>query len=234
MGNSTIIAALQMELGHTVSGMTTDTLNEKRGDGLKLLTTLEAHQSVEHNINANESLSQAGKLDALKKLGTNETAPALKWTKNVIKEMQDKNQRYEQQFFTVDSGLKDMAERMPIFTYLWDRIDRLDPNERIKQFLQSAEQDQVVVLSAMLAHPLGPMINDEVRERALIERAKRLTPNDFTNYEQTQLMLEFLVMARDWIALWLNQEVGVEISVLRTNLGDEVADVLKHQIPAGV
>ena len=70
------------------------------------------------------------------------------------------------------------------------------------------------------------MINEDVKQRALAERAKRLFPNDYTNFEQTRLLLEFLITFRDWIARWLNQEVGVNLSVIRVNLGDEIADAL--------
>ena len=33
-------------------------------------------------------------------------------------------------------------------------------------------------------------------------------------------------MIRDWLARWLRLEVGVELSVIRTNFGDEIADAL--------
>ena len=226
MGNSQIIAALNGELVHTLKGLSNEALKTKNEYIVKLLTTLDAHQSVENNINANESLSQAGKLDALKKLGTNETAPALKWTKIVVKEMQEKDQRYRTQFYTITSGIDNAVERMLFFTYLWGKLDMLDPNERIKQFLQASEQDDIKVMAAMLENPFGAMIDEEVKERALTERAKRLTPNDYQNFEQNQILLEFLVAFRDWIARWLNQEVGVDLSVIRTNFGDEIADAL--------
>jgi hypothetical protein len=221
MGTSTIIAGLNGELARPVKSARNETLTRKNELTAKLLAVLEAHQSVEHNINANESLSQAGKLEALAKLGNETTAPALKWTKNVIKEMQEKHQRYESQFNKIDSGIKDASERLPIYTYLWNKFDPMDQSARVTQFLQAAEQDQVVVMAAMLEHPLGPMINQEVRERGLTARARRLFPRDYENFEQNQILLEFLVTFRDWIARWLNQEVGVDIAVLRTNLGED-------------
>jgi hypothetical protein len=226
MGTSVIINGLNGELGRVSSAINTSTINEKSGHIRKLLTTLEAHQSIEHGINANESLSQEGKAQALAKLGTNETAPGFKWLKTVVTRLQDIDGRYRDQFFTVDSGIKEAAERLPIFVYLWSKLDALDPSERITQFCQASEQDQVKVLAAMLENPLGPMINEEVKERALTERAKRLTPRDYENYQQNQLVLEFLLMARDWIARWLALEVRVDLSVIRTNLGDEIADAL--------
>ena len=229
MGTSTIINALKMEAGHVVSGTTNDTIKGKVEYIDKLLKVIEAHQSVEDGINSNESLSQQGKLEALKKLGTNETATALKWTKIVVKEMQEKDQRYRTQFYTITSGMENAVEQLLFFTYLWNRFDVLDPNARIKQFLTAAEQDQVVILSAMLENPFGAMIDEEVKERALTERAKRLFPRDYENFEQNQILLEFLVVYRDWIARWLALEVGVDIAVLRTTLGDAVADTLKHQ-----
>ena len=226
MGNSQIIAALNGELVHTLKGLSNEALKTKNEYIVKLLTTLDGHQSVENGINANESLSQAGKLDALKKLGTNETAPALKWMKNVIKEKQEKDQHYRTQFYTITSGMENAVERMLFFTYLWGKLDVLDQSARVTQFLQASEQDDIMVMAAMLENPFGVMVPDDVKERALTERAKRLTPNDYQNFEQNQILLEFLVAFKDWIARWLNQEVGVDLSVIRTNFGDEIADAL--------
>lgn len=229
MGTSQIISGIQMASEHVVNGSTPDTIIEKRTLGRKVLTPLEAHQSVAHGIMADLSKSQQGQMEAIKKLGTNETAQSLKWMKNVIKEMQEKHQRYERQFFTVDSGIKDPVT----IVYMWGKLDMLDANARIKQFCLAAEANQVVVLSAMLENPFGPMVNEEVKERALTERAKRLFPRDFENFEQNQILLEFLTMARDWIARWLFGEIGVTIQAIRTNFGDEIADALTG-IPAGV
>ena len=226
MGNTQIIAALQMELGHAPSGMNTDSFNEKRGYAQKLLMNQEAHQSVKNGINANLSMSQQGQMAALKKPGNETTAPALKWMKNVIKEMQDKDQGYRQQFYAVTSGIENAVERLLWFTYLWDRLDPLDQSARVTQFLQASERDDLKVLAAMLENPFGPMVNEEVKTRALTERAQRLFPRDYEIFEQNALLLEFLTMARDWIARWLREEVGVDIAVVRANLGDE--------IPAGV
>lgn len=237
MGTSTIIAGLNGELARQVKSASNETLPRKNELTTKALTTLEAHQSVEHNILSNLSLTQRGQAEALKKLGTNETAPALKWMKNVIKDMQDTDQGHRKRFFTITSGIDDLAERMPIFVYLWSKLDTLNPNERIKQFFQAAEQDQVKVLAAMLTNPLGAMVDEEVKERALTERAERLFPQQYDNFEQNAILLEHMTMVRDWIGRWLALEVGVDISVIRTNLGDEIADVLTTQatgIPAGV
>jgi hypothetical protein len=219
-----------MELAHVVKGTSTPTLNEKNGYIRNALAVLEAHQTSEHKILSDESLTQQGKAEALKKVGTEKTAPALKFIPTEITKLQARDQHWRTQFFTVDSALKDPAERLPIFVYLWDKFDTLDQSTRVTQFLQAAEQDQVVVMAALLENPLGALIPEEVKIAGLTERAKRLTPRDYENFEQNQILLEFLVMARDWIARWLALEVRVEISVLRTNLGDEIADVLTTQV----
>ena len=226
MGTSQIKAGLQMESEHVVNGSTDATIIEKRTLGHKLLLILDAHQSVEDSINANESLSQQGKLEALKKLGTETTAPALKWLKIIIQEKQEKDQRYRTQFYTITSGIDDAVERMLTYTYMWGKFDPMDQSARVTQFLQSAERNEVRVMAAMLEHPFGSMIDEEVKERALTERAKRLTPNDYQNFEQNQILLEVLTMARDWIARTLALEVGVDTAVIRATFGDEIADAL--------
>jgi hypothetical protein len=219
-----------MELAHVVKGTHTATFNEKNEFTRKLLATLEAHQSAEQTILTNESLTQQGKAEALQKVGTTETAPALKWIRKVIKEKQEADQRDRTRFFTVDSGLKDPAERLPTFVYLWDKFDTFDQSTRVTQFLQAAEQDQVVVMAALLDNPLGPMIPQEVKIAGLTERAKRLSPQAVESFEQNQLLLEYLTMVRDWVGRWLALEVRVEIPVIRTHLGDEIADVLTTQV----
>ena len=156
MGNSQIIAALNGELVHTLKGLSNEALKTKNEYIVKLLMTLDGHQSVENGIMANLSLSQQGQMDALRKLGTTDTAPSLKETlRTEVAKLQARDQRLRDQFFTVDSGIKDLAERLPIFVYLWNRFDVLDPNARIKQFLQASEQDQVKVMAAMLENPLA-------------------------------------------------------------------------------
>jgi hypothetical protein len=223
------INAFNSELAHVVKSVSTPTLNRKNELTVKLLAVLEQHAAGENKIFSNESLSSQGKQAALAKLGTTETAPALKWLRNVLKEMQEKDQRYRTQFFTITSGIEDAVERMLMFTYLWSRLDHLDQGERVTQFVQASEQDKVVVLSAMLENPLGPMVTVDVKRRILTERATRLTPRDYENFEQNAILLEYFVMARDWVGRWLFGEVGVEIKVIRDALGDELGDMLTQQ-----
>lgn len=226
MGCSQIINALKLEAGHVLKGTDNDTLKTKAEYINNAVAPLEAHLSEEKKILSNLSLTQQGQMEALKKLGTTTTAPALSWIRKTLKGLREKEQHYRTQFYTVDSKIKDLAERLPIFIYLWNKLDVLDPSARIKRFALAAEADEVKVIAAMLDHPEGPMVTDEVKERVLYERAKRLTPRDVTNFEQNQILIEFLTMARDWIALWLVKEVGVEPSAIRANFGDEVADAL--------
>ena len=153
-----IKAALNGELLHEVKGIATDTLNTKRKYIRDSLSALETHEFGDHKIMRNESLSQQGKMEALKNLGTTETAPALKWIRPEITRLQEKEQGYRTQFFTVDSGIKDLAERLPIYIYLWNKLDVLDANARMKRFFQAAEADEGKILAAMLEHPEGPMI----------------------------------------------------------------------------
>ena len=226
MGTTQIISGIQMASEHVVNGSTPDTIIEKRTLGRKVLTPLEAHQSVAHGIMADLSKSQQGQMEAIKKAGTTTTAPAFKWMRNEIAKLQEKDQRYRTQFYTITSGIENAVEQAVMYSYLWSKLDPLDQSARVTQFLQASERDDLKVLAAMLENPFGPMVNEEVKTRALTERAQRLFPRDYEIFEQNALLLEFLTMARDWIARWLREEVGVDIAVVRANLGDE--------IPAGV
>ena len=231
MGTSvtTITNGLNGELARPVKAAHTATLKEKNDANLRVQAPLERHAAEEAKLAANESLSHQGKAEALKTFATRETVPALKWMREEIDRRQAKDQRYRTQFFTVNAGLTDTVERMLTFTYLWSKLDVLDPSARVKRFFQAAEANETTVMAAMLDHPLGPMVEDEIKERALTERAKRLTPRDYDNFEQNQIVLEFLIMVREWVARWLFNEIHVDIPVLRTNFGDEIAKMFEHQ-----
>ena len=231
----TKIQAFASELVRAQKRTTTETLNRKNELLQKLLAVLESHESAENKINANESLTQQGKQAALAKLGTTETAPALKWLGRVVLDLEKTDQNYRQRFFTINSGIEDVAVRMPTYVYLWGKFDVLDQSARITRFSLAAEHDEIKVLGAMLEHPEGPQVTVDVKERALIERAKRLTPQQVEAFEQNGILLEYFVMVRAWIGRWLFGEVGAEIPVLRDALGDAVGDMLSQQttgIPA--
>ena len=234
MGSTTIIGMLNTQLGHSPKGISTDVLNERNTLILKLVKVLEAHDAAELKILRDESRSPAGKATALAKLGTDETTPALRWLGRVIEDRQAKDEGYRTRFFTIDSGITDVAERMAILVYLWTRLDVLDSNGCSVRFLLAAEENEVVILAAMLQNPGGVMVAEDVRLRALTERAKRLFPQQYDNFEQSQVVLELLVMIRDWLARWLALEVRVEIPVIRTNLGHEIADTLTTQTITGI
>ena len=229
MSASTIIGMLSTQLGHSPKGTTTDALNERNSHILKLMKVLETHDAAEQKILKDESRSQSGKLDALKRIGADETTPSLRWLRRVIEDRKAKDEGYRTRFFTITSGIDNAVERLLTFTYLWTQFDALDHSRRVTKFIEASEQDQVVILAAMLENPLGPLVNEDVKTAALTERAKRLFPQQVENYEQNQILLEFLVMTRDWIGRWLAVEVGVPIQTIRTNLGDEMADALTTQ-----
>ena len=230
MSASTIIGMLSTQLGHSPKGLSTDVLNERNALILKLVKVLETHDSAELKILKDESRTQLGKLEALKRLGTTETAPALPWFRRVIEDRQAKDEGYRTRFFAITSGIDNAVERLLTFTYLWAQFDALDESRRMTKFIEASEQDQVLILAAMLENPLGEMIPQDVKTAALTARAQRLTPQQVENYEQNQILLEFLVMIRDWIGRWLAVEVGVPIQAIRDALGDEIADVLTTQV----
>jgi len=234
MAFSVIINALNGELTRPVKSVRTEWLNDKNGYTRKMLAPLEQYAAEDAKIDGNESLSPQGKSDAKRTYATDTTLPRLKDIRNAIKDLQDKAQQLRAQFFTINSGIEDVAERMSTYIYLWGKLDTLDVSERVSQFFQAAEANKVNVMAAMLENPLGPMVNEDVKERALTERAKRLFPQQYTAYEQIALLLEYLTMMRDWIGRVLGVEIGVEIQAIRANLGDEIADILTTQLVTGI
>jgi len=231
MGTDVIINALNGELVRPVKSMLTKWFNRKNELTAKALFVLEQHAAREDKINANLSWTQQGQRDANRTQTTNETVPALKFLRNVIKDLQETDQNSRQRFFTIKPGIEDAAVRMPTYTYLWQALDPLDQSERITRFMQAAEADNVLVMAAMLENPFGAMVNEDVKQRALTERAKRRFPKDYETFEQNQLLLDYLIMLRDWLGRWLALEIGVEIAAIRDSLGDEIADILTMQVP---
>lgn len=229
MGSHTIINGLNGELARVVKSTRTDTLNRKNEWVLKLLGVLEQHAAEEKKVLGNESLTQQGKRQALATFATKETAPGLTWVRNLVGDLEQTDQDYRTRFYTIDSGIQDPAVRLPTFVYVWGKLDTLDVTGRMTRFAQAAERDDVVVMAAMLENPLGPMITDDVNERALTERAKRRFPQAYDNFQQNTYLLEVLKTYRNWIGRWLVDEVGVEIRVIREAFGDEIADTLTVQ-----
>lgn len=217
---------MNLEAAHVTKEMGNDTVKTKADYINQTVEPLEAHQRADHAIMTNEGLSQQGKMEALKKLGTTQTAPALKWLKGEIDKLNARQQNLRTQLFSIASPIDNAVERTLMYQYIWSKVDPLDQAARVTQFAQASERDDLKVMVAMLENPFGPMINEEVKARVLTDRAKRLTPTEYHNYEQNQILLEFLLMARDWIARWLAEEVGVENAVIRTNFGDDIADAL--------
>ena len=234
MSATTMIGMLNTQLGHSPKGLSTDVLTERNTLILKLIKVLETHDADELLILRDESRSQQGKLEALKKLGTEQTAPSLKFMKSVIDALQTKDQNYRKRFFTVDSGITNIVEKMGVMSYLWNRFDVLDGPQCSTRFLRAAEVDEVVVLSALLTNPGGVLVDADVQRRALTDRAQRLYPQQYENFTQNQIVLELLTMIRDWFGRWLNQEIGVPVEVVRTNLGDNAATRLDVQTRSGL
>lgn len=234
MGTALMISALDNENGRAQPGTTTDSVNEKNALIMKIRGVLEAHDAAAETIQKDQARSEQGKAEAIKRIGTEQTAPALKFLRRVIEALEAKDEGYRKRFFSIDSGITDIVERMAVFTYLWGRLDTLDPSARMTQFAQAAEQDQVRVLVSMLEHPLvDTLVSEDVRERVLTERAKRLFPKPYANFEQTQIVLGFLTMIRNWIGTWL-LEIGVPLEAIRSALGDEIANALTPQTRTGI
>lgn len=234
MSATTILGMLNTQLGHSPKGLSTAVLNERNAAILKVVKTLEEHDADELLILRDESRSPAGKAEALKKLGTEKTAPSLRWLRRIVEALELKNENYRAKFFTVDSGITNVVEKMAIMSYLWNRFDVLDGPQCGTRFLLAAERDEVLVLAALLTNPFGVAVPDDVRLRGLSERAERLYPQPYNNFQENQIVLELLTMIRDWLARWLALELRVEIPVLRENLGDAVGDFLDAQLRTGL
>src|SRR5262249_18313277 len=109
MGFRTIINPAKGELLGPVQPMRPARRNDKNGYTTKLLTVLEDYQTEEDKIDGNEGLSQQGKQDAKRTYATDTTTPRLKFLRTEITNLQDKAQQLRAQFFTINSGIADLA-----------------------------------------------------------------------------------------------------------------------------
>jgi hypothetical protein len=82
----------------------------------------------------------------------------------------------------------------------------------------------LIMLHAMLTAPGGPLVSEEVKTRALTERAKQLKPEAYDQYKQNTVLVEYLRSLRDHTALWV-RGLGVPPMQVHDVLGGHVESV---------
>lgn len=189
----------------------------------RLITELEEeYEGPELKILSNEHLNPAGKTAAIRDLGTRFLS-TLAWLKTAATRLDGEDQGFRTRLYAVKSPIKDNdLRREQRNGEIRSVLVGLNQAEQDKQFLLAVEQDRDEVLDAMLDSPMGPMVGDEMRQRALDARAKRQQPNDYAAFEQNTLLLDYVHMLQELLGRRL-YGIGVDAAKIKDVLGVTVA-----------
>lgn len=180
---------------------------------VKLLKNLNAHGSEEAEIYRREGdgiIGEKGRIDAVRELATTKTLPQVKWMNNVVMDYEATSQGLRKRFAVIDPNISDPRLRFEMLREIRDTFRALNQHELDARFSLAAEADNVRIMAAMLEAPEGEMVSNVsvdgkpgVKDRALLERAKRLMPNEHQALHNNELLLEYITMLRDWVGRWL-------------------------------
>lgn len=196
---------LSGEISHLRPNVETRFFNS-RNDLLRgVLGNVEKFEAIENKILADRFMSDEGKRAKLKE----EATKALEMFKGFASKIQDVEEQLRQlstRLFVVErpyskerDSLYQLTREQEIRAHFVD----LTPAELDTEFLKASEQDLDETLIAFMDAPWGSMVSEEVKDRALDVRARRLFPTDYPIFEQKTWMLESLNMVRDSLAMWL-------------------------------
>jgi hypothetical protein len=237
MSNSAqqIIVHLHTDMGQPIKkGWTATMWNQRNEWNVKLLGNLNAHSAAEAEIYRREGdgiIGEKGRIDAVRELATEKTLPQVTWMKHVVTDRQATSQGLRKRFAVIDPNISDPRLRFDMLKEIRDDFKGLNQHELDARFSLAAEADNVRVMSAMLEHPAGEMVSNVsvdgkpgAKDRALLERAKRLMPNEYQALHVNDLLLEYITMLRDWVGRWL---CGLGVDPV------EVVRVLGGELPSG-
>lgn len=222
MSAQTLITNLHTQRGEIGKDWSTESLNTRVGWLNKLIAQLEQYDADELKIRSNEHLNPAGKISAIRELGE-KLLSTVEWLKNLVTKHEGEDKGFRTRLYTVQSPVKDNdIRREQRNGEIRSLLVGQNQAERDRHFLLAAEADRDEVLDAMLDSPMGPMVSEEMKHRALDARAKRQQPNDYAAFEQNTLLLEYVHMLRDLIGRRL-YSIGVDAAKIKVVLGVTVA-----------
>lgn len=226
----TLIVNLRNELGHIGSDWAPTTI-ETRNDWLtRLISELTDYDADELKILRNEHLNQTGKMAGIAALATT-LLETLAWLKTAVTKREDEDTRLRTFLYTVTPPIKDDLRRELRNGEIRRTVAGQSQPERDKQFLLAAQEDKDEVLTAMLDNPLGPMVSDDMKRRALEARAQRLHPNDYAGFQQNTLLLNYVHMLQELIGRRL-YAIGVDAAKIKTGLGATVTSAEQVRRPS--
>mgnify|MGYP001170082748 FL=1 len=206
---------LSGELSRSKLSMATFILNRRNELLHGVLGNVEKFEAIENKILADRFMSDEGKRVKL----TEEATKALDTFKGFASKIQDVEDNLRQlrnRLFVVERPkgteivqLRQLHREQEIRAH----YEGLTQSELDVAFLNASEQDRDETLLAFLDAPWGPMVNEDIKGRALDARAKRVFPKDYEIFKQNEGLLEILNMVRDSLATWL-RGLGVKPEVV--------------------
>lgn len=197
-----------------------------------VLKNVESFEAIEKRITSDRFMSDEGKRAKL----AGEATKALISFKGFgikIKEIEDHLSQLRTRLFVIarpkrDETLQFLREQEIRGHY----VDMTQP-ERDGVFMHAAEQDRDETLLALLDAPIGPMVTEDVKDRAFEARAKRVFPADYNIYEQNRMLLEVLNAMRNGIAQWMRWLAVAEEPIVEMLQLDPEARVLASDVELG-
>jgi hypothetical protein len=230
MSAQTLITNLTHQLGQIGRGWSPGSIEIRDGLLNQLIADLKEYDAAELQTLRNEHLNQNGKMAAIAEKGTKflETVAYLK-TRATKREAEDHN--FRARLYAVTSPIKDDLRRELRNGEIRHFLAAQTQPERDRHFLLASQEDRDEVLDAMLTGPLGPIVSDDMKSRALDARAQRLHGNDYLGFQQNTLLLDFVHMLQELIGRRL-YGIGVDASRIKDVLGVTVTSTDEARRPS--
>jgi hypothetical protein len=197
--------------------VTSEYLKRKNELQLKLLDHLEKFATQEKGIWADRSLSDTGKTALRLKLAE-ASLTQLVWLGRLLKDLGEAQARMRTLLFVVQPSVTDEVLRQMRAREIRDTMRGLNQNERDAQYIKASERDQTEVLWTMLNGPEGNWITPEIQQRADIQRAERVQPEQFHRFEQNVIFHDYVRSLADHLRHML-VSYGVLPETARSGMG---------------
>lgn len=224
---------LQTEIVNFSRKLKADILN-RRNELLKpVLEKVERFEAAENKTLADRYMSDEGKRVKLTEDATKILAE-FKGFASKIQDVEENIGRLRNRLFVVERKkgteifeLRQLQREQEIRAHYED----LTPKELDVVFLKASEQDRDETLLAFMDAPWGPMVDEDIKSRALDTRARRLFPKEYETFQQNEGLLEILNMIRDSLAMWLRGLGVAPVLVDATLLRDAAIPLMAGEPP---
>lgn len=228
MNEETILMRVDSELQRPFRGkLATENLNLHNELLAKSRDRVEAFKKKKEPVLANRTFSDEGKATAIAQLAVGSLGD-FKFLNVVATREADTADRLRKDLFTIKTPATLGAD--PLLQFLFgkeirDRYTSLTQQEKDLAFVKASEAEgddaqanRDAVLWAFQQTPGGHTITEDLMDRALEERARRVYPAVYAQLEQAEIMAEQVGGLRDHIVIWL-RSLGADPKTIFDALG---------------